>query len=263
MTTLTRQNANATTHASLVGQSLIHAGRLVRRWTREPEIMIQSLIFPTALLLMYQLVLSRFLSASSGRASIEGFVPLVAVTATMFGAMATGTSLHAEAENGLLDRWRALPGYRAAIPAGRLLAECARTLGATVLLLLVGAALGLRWHTGVLSAIGALCVPILLVVGFATMVMALAMSRAGAKIVELCSILILLGMFFNSGFVPVDQYPGFLQPVVRAQPMSVAIDAMRGLISGGPVAVPVLYTALWSVGLTLIFGGRIIRGFRK
>ncbi|WP_216903151.1 ABC transporter permease [Nocardia alni] len=262
MTTLTQSDVTASPHGSFPEQSLVHAGRLLRRWRREPEIMVQSLVFPTALLLMYQLVLGRFLTASAGHASIDGFVPLVAVTATMFGAMATGTSLHAEAESGLLDRWQVLPGYRAVVPAGRLLAECGRTLCATVLLLAVGAALGLRWHRGIWCAICAVGVPTLLVVGFATMVMALAVSPAGSKIVELCSILILLGMFFNSGFVPVDQYPGWLQPVVRYQPMSVAIDAMRGLVSGGPVALPLLYTAVWSLGLTVVFGRGVIRGYR-
>ncbi len=257
-----RAGNNNRAHASLLTQSLTHAGRLVRRWGREPEIMVQSLAFPVVLLLMYQLVLGRVLSASSGQASINGFVPLVAVTATMFGAMATGTSLHKESETGLLDRWRVLPGYRAALPAGRLLAECARTFCATAVLFVLGVAFGLRWHQGFLAVIGAVCVPTVLVVGFATMVMALAVSVAGSKIVELSSILILLGMFFNSGFVPIDQYPGWLQPIVHYQPMSVAIDAMRGLVTGGAVAVPFLCTLAWSVGLTLVFGASIVRSFR-
>lgn len=77
------------------------------------------------------------------------------------------------------------------------------------------------------------------------------------------SVLVLLRMFFNSGFVPVEQYPSWLRPVVRDQPMSVAIDAMRGIIDGGPVAGPVVATVAWSAGLTAVFGAWVIRGYGR
>ena len=42
-------------------------------------------------------------------------------------------------------------------------------------------------------------------------------------------------MFFSTGFVPVNQYPGWLQPyTVAHQPISYAVDVMRGLSLGGP-----------------------------
>ncbi len=36
-------------------------------------------------------------------------------------------------------------------------------------------------------------------------------------------------MFFSIGFVPLDQYPDWLQPIVEHQPVSYTIEAMRGL----------------------------------
>ncbi|WP_156056504.1 hypothetical protein [Streptosporangium roseum] len=33
-------------------------------------------------------------------------------------------------------------------------------------------------------------------------------------------------LFLSSGFVPVERFPGFLQPVVRADPLSLAGDAL-------------------------------------
>ena len=44
-----------------------------------------------------------------------------------------------------------------------------------------------------------------------------------------------IGIFFSTGFVPREQYPQWIQPVVAHQPMSYAIEAMRGLSLGGPI----------------------------
>ncbi|MQY24931.1 ABC transporter permease [Nocardia aurantia] len=248
---------------ALISQTLVEAGRLVRRWPRQQDVLTATLIFPVLLLLMYQLVLDRALTAASGTAAVYGFVPMIAVTGAMYGAMGTGMSLHAEAESGLLRRFWVLPIHRAAGLAGRLLAECARTLVATAIVLLLGVALGLRFQHGWWGPLGLLLVPVLLMPGFVALVVAVAVGRAGAQIVQLFSVLILLGMFFNSGFVPVTDYPGWLQPVVRAQPMSCAIEAMRDFILGGPLLVPVSQTAAWSAGLALVFGGFAVRGYRR
>jgi ABC-2 type transport system permease protein len=70
-------------------------------------------------------------------------------------------------------------------------------------------------------------------------------------------------MFFNSGFVPLENYPAWLQPLVRAQPMSCAIEAMRACTLGGPITTPLLQTLAWSTGLALVFGTLAVRGYRR
>jgi ABC-2 type transport system permease protein len=248
---------------TLIDQSFVETGRLLRRWPREQEVLTSTLILPVLLLLMYQLVLNKFLSASTGVDAIYGFVPMIAVTGAMYGAMGTGLSLYAERESGLLRRFWVLPVHRSAGLIGRLIAECGRTLIATVIVVALGVALGLRFQQGWSGALGVLAVPVLLIPGFATMVISVGVTKAGNKVVQLFSAVVLLGMFFNSGFVPVENYPGWLQPLVRIQPMSCAIEAMRGFILGGPIATPLLQTIAWSVGLAAVFGALAVRGYRR
>ncbi|WP_308014412.1 ABC transporter permease [Nocardia coffeae] len=247
---------------SLPTQAVVHAQRLLRRWSRQPEVLIQSLVFPLALLLMYEVVFGKLFTLTSGHGSIYRFVPLVMVMGALLGAIATGGSLHKERETGLLWRWWVLPGSRAAVPMGGLLAECVRALVTGVLLLAAGVALGLRFHRGWFAAAAAVCVPELLLVGLATMAIGLAVTHIGKSMVELAGLLILLGGFFNTGFVPAEQYPGPLQEIVRVQPMSTAVDAMRDLLYGGPVMTPLLETAAWSLGFAVIFGTMAVRNYR-
>jgi ABC-2 type transport system permease protein len=248
---------------SLAEQSLVEAGRLLRRWSRQPEVIISTVVFPILLLLMYDLILKKSLGAKDGVDPIYGFVPMIAVAGAMYGAMGTGNSLFAKRTSGLLRRFWALPIHRSAGLIGRLLAECGRALAATIVVVLIGMLLGLRFHQGWAGVLGVLAVPVIVIAGFTPLVVTVGVSRIGDKVVQLFAILVLVGMFFNSGFVPVQNYPGWLQPVVRAQPMSSAIEAMRDFTLGGPLVVPVLQTLAWAVGLLAVFGALAVRGYRK
>ena len=70
-------------------------------------------------------------------------------------------------------------------------------------------------------------------------------------------------MFFSTGFVPLDQYPRWLQPVVQHQPMSYAIEVMRGLSLGGPVLAPMVATLLWSAGIAAACAIPMAIGYRR
>lgn len=133
---------------ALIDQSLVETGRLLRRWSRQHEVLTTTLVLPILLLLMYQLVLNKSLTAAEGVEPIYGFVPMIAVSAAMYGAMGTGISLYGERESGLLRRFWVLPLHRSAGFVGRLLAECVRALAATVVVVGVGMVLGLRFHQG-------------------------------------------------------------------------------------------------------------------
>ncbi|AYF77019.1 hypothetical protein D7D52_28050 [Nocardia yunnanensis] len=246
----------------LPAQALIETGRLLRRWSRQPEVLTSTLVLPILLLLMFDLVLDRSLGLSTTADPIYGFVPMIAIAGAMYGAMGTGLSLHGERESGLLRRFWVLPVHRWAGLLGRLLAECVRAAAVALAVLVVGILLGLRFPQGWPGFLGALAVPVLVIAGFTPMVITVGVSRVGDKVVQVFAIVVLIGMFFNSGFVPVQNYPDWLQPVVRAQPMSCAIEAMRDLVLGGPVATPVLQTLAWSAGLATVFGALAVRGMR-
>lgn len=73
---------------------------------------------------------------------------------------------------------------------------------------------------------------------------------------------VLMLFFLSTGFVPVDGYPGYLQPLVRVNLLSCAVNALIGLSSDGPVLVPVLQTLTWAVPLTALFATTAIRRLR-
>ncbi|MFI5431086.1 ABC transporter permease [Rhodococcus baikonurensis] len=248
---------------ALWSHSLIQAKRLLMNWARDPSTTIQALIYPALTLLMFRVVLGNSISNATGQPSIYGTVPMIILVGAMFGSIVSAVGLRSEKESGLLGRFWTLPAHRASGLVGRMIAEATRVLATSIVILIVGFALGFRFNQGPLSAIAVLVIPVIFGIGFAMMVTALATVSDTLPLVELVSIGCTLLMFFNSGFVPVMAYPKWLQPVVAEQPMSVAIDAMRGFAMGGEVLEPTIKTLAWSFGMMAVFLYPAIRGYRK
>jgi ABC-2 type transport system permease protein len=247
---------------TLALQSRLQAGRLLRGWTREPVVLIQSLIFPTFLLVVYSLVIGASVRNLTGGDSLYGLVPMCAVAGALFGAIGAGAAIPEERESGLLSRLWVLPVHRASALTGRLLAEATRATVGSIAITLVGVAIGLRFHEGWLAAVAFVLIPALMVVGFSTVIVAFGVKSNGKNIITGLSTVCFLLLFFNTGMVPVGVFPGWLQPFVKAQPMSPAIEAMRALADGGPTLWPVLQSVGWVVGLVAVFGPMAVRGYR-
>lgn len=243
--------------------SLIQAKRLLMRWMRDPSTMIQALLYPALMLVMFRVVLGNSISAATGSPAIYGQVPMIALVGAMFGSIVSAVGLKGERRSGLLSRFWTTPTHRAAGLLGRMIAEAVRVLVTTLVITCAGVAMGFRFTQGIPAGILLIVVPIVFGIGFAVMVTFLATVAGDAPLVEVVSIFATLLMFFNAGFVPVLAYPPWLQPVVAAQPMSVAVDAMRNLAMGGPVLTPVLQTLAWSLGMAAVFLIPAIRGYKK
>ncbi|MBD0322007.1 MAG: ABC transporter permease [Aldersonia sp.] len=248
---------------ALVGHSLVHTKRLLRTWLRTPGTIIQTVIYPILTMLMLRIVLGDSISAATGQPSIYGTVPMISLIAAMTGAMVSALGLSQERSSGLLGRFATMPVHPASGLIGRLLAEGLRVFVTTVCIVIAGLALGFRFNNGPLAALALLGLPVLFGMGFATLIVALAANFNGLLVVNVVSIVTTLLMFFNSGFVPVAAYPTWLQDVVAHQPMSCAVDAMKGLSLGGPVADSLWQTLAWSLGFFVVFIGPAVWGYRR
>ncbi|MEU0501718.1 ABC transporter permease [Nocardia sp. NPDC005998] len=246
-----------------VAHSLIQCKRLLLVWARDPATTIQTLVYPALTLLMFRIVLGNSITAATGMPSVYGQVALITLVAAMSGAVVSALGFKGEKFTGLLGRFWTMPVHRAAGLTGRLFAEAVRVLVTTLFVIAVGLTLGFRFGQGPLAAIALIGIPVLFGVGFAVLVTALATITEGVMLVSLIGIFNTLLLFFNSGFVPVFAYPIWLQDVVANQPMSCAIDAMKGLSYGGSVAEPLLKTVAWVLGLTIVFAYPAIRGYQR
>ncbi|OBB94240.1 ABC transporter permease [Mycobacterium sp. 852002-40037_SCH5390672] len=247
---------------AFVSQSASEAGRLLRRWRRDPIVAVQALLFPTFLLIIYKLLVGKSVLAVTGHDSLYGLVPMCAVVGAVFGTLGAGLTLPSERESGVLTRLWVQPVHRASTVAGRLVAEATRTTASALVLTIFGIALGLRFSCGWLAMPAFVLVPVVISAGMATLVIAIAARADGKAMVTWLGAGCVVLLFLNTGVAPAEVFPGWLQPVVRFSPISPTIEAMRALAEGGPVLSPLWQAGLWGGVLVAVFAPAAVRGYR-
>lgn len=247
----------------LVVHTWVLTVRLLVRWRRDPATVLESLIMPVALLVTVNIVLGDGVSHLTGRSALYGSVPLIAMVGAMSGSMVGGINLMRERGDGLLSRLWVVPAHRASGLLSRLTADVVRIVATTAVILCTGFVLGFRFRQGILAAVAWLFIPTVFGVAFTMAVITLALYTANTIVVEATEIVWGLMMFFSTGFVPLDQYPRWLQPAVQHQPMSYSIEAMRGLALGGPVLAPLVAVLLWSVAIAALVAVPMAIGYRR
>ncbi|MGB0436372.1 MAG: ABC transporter permease [Mycobacterium sp.] len=247
----------------LIPQTWVLTARILRRWSRDPATLVQSLVMPAGFLVALDIVLGGGIEQVTGRSGLYGQVPLVALVGGMTGAIIGAVNIMREREVGLLSRFWVVPVHRGAGLLARLIADVVRIVVITLVVLCVGVALGFRFEQGIPAAIAWVFMPAMFGVALSAAVLTLALYSSNTIVPQATEIIIAMLMFFSTGFVPLDQYPGWLQPIVEHQPVSYTIEAMRGLSLEGPIAEPVMWTVVWSAGIAAVCAVPLMIGYRK
>lgn len=253
---------NTAPRGSLAVESLLFAGRLLTHWRREPLVPIQSLLFPTFLLVTYYLLVGESVTKVTGADSLYGLVPTCAVAGAMFGALAASLNIRVEREFGLLSRLWVLPVHRASALTGRLLAEAVRTLLASALITAVGVGLGLRFRGDWLDLIVFLTVPAVVAVIFSAALVAIATRTTNGAVLMWLAVPAIGAVFASSGSPPVELLPAWIRPLVEFQPMSTTISAMRALAEGSPALSYILLGLVWAAALGAVIVPLAVYGYR-
>ena len=248
---------------NLFSQTPVLTRRLLIRLIRNPITIAFALMLPVLFLLTLDVVLGDSIEMATGENGIYRSAPLMALVAAISGSAVGMVGIIGEQLDGFLNRLWVLPLNRGAGLLARLVAEVLRLFATTLVILGVGVILGFRFHQGIAAALLWVAVPVIFGVAFAFVVTTVALYWPKALLVDAIQPVAGLGLDLCTGLVPVDKYPDWVQPIVRYQPMSLAVDAMRGLSVGGPVLMPMLGTLAWSAGLVAVCLWPIMVGYRK
>jgi oleandomycin transport system permease protein len=228
-----------------------------------PQLVIFVLIQPILFVLLFVYVFGGAISGSS-RQYVQYVIPGIIVQTVVFVTSVTGIGLNEDLAKGIIDRFRSLPIARSAVLAGRILADTVRLTATVVAILTVGMLLGFRITTGPLAALAGLVLIVAFGMALSWVAALIGLSVRNPETAQSAGFIWMFPLTFaSSAFVVASTMPGWLQPFVRINPISVAADALRGLLLTGPVLTPVLKTVAWIVALTVVFVPLAIRQFRR
>lgn len=231
---------------------------------RSPDLLVFSTIQPVMFVMLFNYVFGGAIEIEGGGNYINFLLPGIIVQTSIFGATQTGIGLNDDLSKGLVDRFRSLPMARAAVLAGRILADTVRNLFVIVLMIGVGYAIGFRFGDGVISAVGAVGMATAFAMTFSWISAFIGVSVKTVEATQAASFTWIFPLtFLSSAFVPVDSMPGWLQAFAKVNPMTLAVDAIRGMSIGGPVAEPSWRVAVWMVGILAVFVPLAVNRYRR
>jgi oleandomycin transport system permease protein len=191
-------------------------------------------------------------------------LPGIIVMNMLFVTMYVGTGLNTDLTKGVFDRLRSLPVARWAPLAGRITADLVKQAWSIALLLGVGAILGFRIDTSLLSLLGAVALLLVFALGFSWVSVLVGLLAKDPEKVQLFGFTALFPVTFVSNvFVPTKTMPGWLQAFVDVNPVTILSDATRALMLGGQVAKPVMGSLLWAATIVLVFAPLSVWAFKR
>lgn len=218
---------------------------------------------PIMFLVLFTYVFGGAISGNT-HAYLQYALPGLLVQSVLFATLGTGLMLNSDITGGVFDRFRSLPIARWAPLSGAILGDVVRYMISVAVMLGFGMIMGFRILTSPLAATAG-C---LLVLGFAlamcwisALIGLLAKTPQGVQLFGFTAMFPLV--FASNLLVPSATMPGWLQAIVRINPVSDLATATRGLMTGGPVASAAIKTALWGLGIVVVFAPLAVRVYRR
>lgn len=246
-----------------VAQTLLQTNRLLTRWARDYITVIGAIVLPILFMVVLNIVLGNLAYVVTHDSGLYSIVPLIALGAAITGSTFVAIDLMRERSFGLLARLWVLPVHRASGLISRILANAIRTLVTTLVMLGTGVVLGFRFRQGLIPSLMWISVPVILGIAIAAMVTTVALYTAQTVVVEGVELVQAIAIFFSTGLVPLNSYPGWIEPFVAHQPVSYAIAAMRGFAMGGPVLSPMIGMLVWTAGICVVCAVPLAIGYRR
>jgi len=220
-------------------------------------------IQPIMFVLLFTYVFGGAIAGSTG-AYLTFALPGIIVMNMLFVTMYVGMGLNTDLTKGVFDRLRSLPIARWAPLAGRISADLVKQAWSIFLLLGVGMILGFRIGTNMAALLAAIALILLFALSFSWVSVLVGVIAKDPEKVQIFGFTALFPVTFVSNvFVQTETMPGWLQPIVKANPVSILADAARGLMVGGPVATPVMQTLLWAALIAVVFAPLGVARFKR
>lgn len=250
--------------ASALATTLTFAHRALLKIKHVPEQLFDVTLTPVIFTLMFTYL---FGGAIAGDTStyLQFLLPGIIVMTVLTVSVYTGFTLNTDITKGVFDRFRSLPIARSAPLAGRIIADTAKQAWSMMILLAVGFIIGFRIETNVLALLLAFALLLGFAVLFSWTSVYIAMKVNEPEKVQIFGFVVIFPLsFMSTAFIPsTDGIPSGLAFAMDNSPVTHLVEAMRGLLVGGPVLNHALIALLWGVAISLVFAPLSLRAFKK
>lgn len=237
----------------------IFAMRALLRTKHAPMALMDITAMPILFLLMFTFLFGGAI-AGSVQEYLQFILPGILVQTVTQITMYTGLDLNKDIQKGFFDRQRTLPIWGPSSLVGAMTFDALRYTIDSMIMILFAMILGFRPEGGLIGII--LAVGLLLVFSFCLSwiwnVLALVLKSENALMASAMMVIFPL-TFLSSAFVDPSTMPRILETFVKINPISMLVDAVRGLMHGYDVSTAIFWTLIASGIMLVIFAPLTMR----
>jgi ABC transporter DrrB family efflux protein len=243
--------------------TLILARRSLLRIPRAPDLLLSFTVQPIMFVLLFVYVFGGAIS-TPGFEYVDFLIPGIIIQTMSFGGFVTALGLAEDLKKGLVDRFRSLPMSRAAVLAGRTLADIATNSISLAVMLVVGLIAGFSFDAPVTHVIAGLGLALLFGYAFSWVFAFVGLTASSPEASQAFGFILIFPLtFISSAFVPVDSMPAALETFAEINPFTTTVDAMRALFLGTEAGNDIWGAVLWSVGIAALFAALSVARYKR
>jgi ABC-2 type transport system permease protein len=238
---------------------------------RAPEEIVLYFTLPIMFVLIFGYVFGSGMAVPGGGSYREYLLPGVFVMTMLYGLGATATGIAVDVSRGVVDRFRSIDMARSALLVGRSGADLLRALLEMATLIVCGLLVGWQWRNGILDALAAVGLILLLrlALSWVGIYLGLVVPNPDTVAVIVFPVAFPLTALSNVYVAP-DLMPHWLGVVSSWNPLSATVAAGRELFgnpgTGGDSWVaqhPLLLAVAWPALLIAIFAPLAVRRYQR
>ncbi len=207
----------------------------LRSWTktlRRPVTLVFSLLQPILWMVFFGFLMRRTVEELPGGIDYQSFlVPGICAMTVVFGASQAGISIVRDLQSGFLQRMLATPAPRWAIHVGKVAADGTRLLVQALIVMVIGLVTGASLSFSFLPLLTSFLALFFFAVGFSSLSCVIALRSGKPQTMATFVHAVNMPIFFTStALVPDKQMPEWLAAIAQWNPLSLAVESLRGAL---------------------------------
>lgn len=246
-----------------VSDTLVLAKRSLLRIPRAPDLLLSFTVQPIMFVLLFVYVFGGAIE-TPGYDYVDFLMPGIIVQTMAFGGFVTALGLAEDLKKGLVDRFRSLPMSRAAVLAGRTLADIGTNTISLAIMIAVGLLAGFSFGAPAPKIVAGIGLMLLFGYAFSWVFAFIGLSSSSPEASQSIGFILIFPLtFVSSAFVPVDSMPAALQTFADVNPFTTTVDAMRALFLDAPAGNAIWGAILWSLGIWAVFAALSVARYKR
>jgi ABC-type polysaccharide/polyol phosphate export systems, permease component len=234
-----------------LSDSYIMFKRCLIKTLRSPEAVLTALFVPVIMMILFGYVFGSVASIEGGN-YIDFIVPGIIVQCICNASISTSLNVHNDMTTGIIDRFRSMQIAKSAFISGHVWMSVLRNIIITTVTFGAAYAIGFR-PTASLKEWGVIAgILILFIIAITWFAVVIGLIAKNDESISGAIFLLTIFVFLSSAFAPIDSLPTILKALAKHQPMTLVIEALRGLMMDTPLDNEIMIAFAWCVGITVV-----------